>query len=432
VRDVRKAVRGDGGEVVGFEGVVTPLGGAAAYSALETRLAEILPASGALFCLDVTRFRDVTELLGHRVGEDLIHQLEARLSRRLPMGAVFGHAGGSQFACFVAGLGLREAEELATALLETIEQPFLLNGVDMFASAHIGIALSPEHGSTVAELTRSADAALYLARNKNRPGYTLYSTDAGAEVRNRAELAVDLRRALDRRELELFYQPQVTLSADVRAMEALLRWRHPTKGLLVPGQFIDIAEETGLIVPIGGWVVEEACRRCKMWNQDRRRQIKVCVNVSALQFYFSDLADVVRGALDRTGLPAQLLELELTETLLLRDTWKCTQDLEEIRKLGVTIAIDDFGTGYSSLSYLRKLPVDVVKIDRSYVADLHPGGMPALVGAITAMAHGLGLQVVAEGIERTDQMEILRGLSVDLVQGYLFGRPKRLNEADPV
>lgn len=432
VRDVRRVVRDASGGLLGFEGVITPLGGASAYTALEARLTEILPASGALLWIDIIHFRDVTELLGHRVGEELVHQLEIRITRRMPAEAIFAHASGSQFAAFVPGLDRTAAEKLAAALVADIEQPFLLNGVEMSVGSQVAVALCPEHGSGVAELTQSAEAALHAARTSSRSGYTVYDSSAGEEARSRAELSTDLRRALDRGELELFYQPQVSLSGEVRALEALLRWRHPAKGLLVPARFMDIAEETGLIVPIGAWVLEEACRRCIVWNQDRALPVKVCVNVSALQFYFSDLTDMVRGVLQRTGLPPRLLELELTETLLLRDTPKCCQDLEAIRKLGVTIAIDDFGTGYSSLGYLRKLPVDVVKIDRSYVADLQPGGMPALVEAITLMAHGLGLQVVAEGIERTEQVDMLRDLSVDLVQGYLFGRPRRLGDTEIV
>jgi EAL domain-containing protein (putative c-di-GMP-specific phosphodiesterase class I) len=179
-------------------------------------------------------------------------------------------------------------------------------------------------------------------------------------------------------------------------------------------------------------VLGQACRRCQLWNQGSSRPIKVCVNVSALQFYFAEITQVVRNALEQSNLPPQLLELEITESVLLRDASKCSRDLQELREMGVSIAIDDFGTGYASLGYLKKLPVDVVKIDRSYVADLRAGGAPALVEAITAMAHSLGLQVVAEGIERHDQMEVLRGASVDLVQGYLFGRPRRLAETEPV
>jgi diguanylate cyclase (GGDEF)-like protein len=420
------------GRLLGYEGIVTPLSTPAKQVSFEDRLADMLPEGGALIWIDITRFRDITEMLGLRVGEELVRQIHSRLAPLVSSSGIYAHTGASQFAVFLPRADVEDAGRLATELIKAVEEPFVLNGIDMFVSAAAGIALAPEHGQTVTELTQSANTALYLSRNTYRGGYVVYERTAGEAVRNRTQLAADLRNALTRNELELFYQPQVDLDGEVRALEALLRWRHPQRGLLLPGHFIDVAEETGIIVPIGSWVIEEACRRCVLWNSERERPIKVCVNVSALQFYFSDLAEVVRGAVERTGLPPHLLELELTETVLLRDVHKCSNDLEAIRALGVTIAIDDFGAGYSGLSYLRKLPVDVVKIDRSFISDLKPGGMPSLVAAITSMAHGLGLRVVAEGIERSDQMELLRGLAVDLVQGYLIGRPRRLSDSEPV
>ena len=432
VRDVRRAIHDQTGTLLGYEGIVTPIATASAYSAFESRLAEILPHPGTLIWLDITRYRDITEMLGHRVGEELVRHLHGRLAPLVPAGGMYAHTGASQFAVFLPDGRQEDAERFAADFIQAVEEPFVLNGIEIFVSAAAGIALAQEHGKTVAELTQSANTALYMARNTYRGGFVVYDSTAGEAVRNRTELAADMRRALARNELELFYQPQVDLDGEVRALEALLRWRHPKRGLLAPGQFIDIAEETGIIVPIGTWVIEEACRRCVLWNRERERPIKVSVNVSALQFYFSDLAEVVRGALERTGLRPELLELELTETVLLRDIRKCSYDLEQIRALGVTIAIDDFGAGYSCLSYLRKLPVDVVKIDRSFIADLKPGAMPSLVGALTSMAHGMGLRVVAEGIERTDQMELLRSLAVDLVQGYLIGRPRRLSDDEQV
>jgi EAL domain-containing protein (putative c-di-GMP-specific phosphodiesterase class I) len=237
------------------------------------------------------------------------------------------------------------------------------------------------------------------------------------------ELANSLRRAVERNELELHYQPQITLSGDIRAFEALVRWDHPTRGLLFPGHFVPLAEETGLIVPIGTWVMEEACRQCAEWNARRTVPLKIAVNVSTLQFYFSDLVEIVRGALTKTGLDPSNLELEVTESLVMKDAQQCAAALERLRALGVTIAIDDFGTGYSSLSYLRRLPVDMLKIDRSFFENVDSVSASAIIQAITALAHALGLQVIAEGIEKHDQMSAIRRLGVDMAQGYLIGRP---------
>lgn len=431
LRDVRSPVHDGTGKVVAWEGIVTPISATTTYETFERRLAEALPRGGALIWLDVPRLRDIAEMLGLRASEELVRQLLARLASAIPNGGFFAHTGGSQFAVFVPHTESGAAGSFADHLLEAVERRLLINGIEIFVNAVAGIALASFHGQTVNELTQNATAALLIARSEYR-GSVVYDHATAATVRKRTKLAADLRRAISSGQLELFYQPQVDLQGEVRAFEALIRWHHPEQGLLVPGQFIDIAEETGIIVPIGAWVIEEACRRCLLWNQQRRHPIKVCVNVSALQFYFSDLAEVVRVALERTGLPSYLLELELTETVLLRDVRKCSHEFGKIRELGVTIAIDDFGAGYSCLSYLRNLPVDVVKIDRSFLSELTPGVVPPLVAAITSMAHGLGLRVVAEGIERCDQMEMLRELSVDLVQGYLIGRPRRLVDSDEV
>jgi EAL domain-containing protein (putative c-di-GMP-specific phosphodiesterase class I) len=232
-----------------------------------------------------------------------------------------------------------------------------------------------------------------------------------------------LRRALERNELELFYQPQVNVSGTLEGMEALLRWRHPQRGLLAPGEFIHIAEETGLIVPIGTWVLEQACRQCLEWQTPGQKLVKVAVNVSMLQFYFSDLVEVVRSVLSRTGLDPRCLELELTETLVMRNSEESTEALTRIRELGVSVAIDDFGTGYSSLSYLQRLPVDLLKIDRSFFTNIDAGSTAAVIQAITMLAHSLGLRVVAEGIETEKQLEAVRKVGIDYAQGYLIGRP---------
>jgi EAL domain-containing protein (putative c-di-GMP-specific phosphodiesterase class I) len=305
----------------------------------------------------------------------------------------------------------------------TLQSPFVINTLELFVTASVGVCLYPAHGRTAAELQQRADSAMYQAktRGKNCVAYYDPATETGA--RDRMDTATRLRRAVERNELELHYQPQVDLDGRLRGFEALLRWRHPTRGLEYPGSFIPIAEETGLIVPIGAWVIQEACRHCAEWTRVLGRPLKVAVNVSALQFYFSDLTEVVRGALAQTSLDPRCLEIELTESLLMRDSQQATAELDKLRKLGVTLAIDDFGTGYSSLSYLRNLPVDLVKIDRSFLHNLDGRSGTAIIGAITAVAHALGLRVIAEGVERPEQMNALRELKIDSAQGFLLARP---------
>jgi diguanylate cyclase (GGDEF)-like protein/PAS domain S-box-containing protein len=377
----------------------------------------------AVLWIDLDRFKEINDTLGHQVGDELIRLAAARILPEIPRGAKFARTGGDEFATFLTVRDANDAEVCAARLLECLHAPFQLNGFELFVTASIGIALYPDHGSTASELQQNADAAMYRVKSLGKDGYALYEPALGETARNRMEVANSLRRALERNEFELHYQPQVDLDGNIRAFEALVRWKHPTRGLLYPGHFISIAEDTGLIVPIGSWVIEEACRQCAEWNANRSSPLKVAVNVSALQFYFSDLVEVVRTALVRTGLEPWCLELEVTESLVMKDAQQSAQALDSLRELGVTIAIDDFGTGYSSLSYLRRLPVDLLKIDRSFLENIDSRSASAIVEAITALAHALGLRVIAEGIEKHDQMSALRRLGVDLAQGYLIGYP---------
>jgi EAL domain-containing protein (putative c-di-GMP-specific phosphodiesterase class I) len=269
---------------------------------------------------------------------------------------------------------------------------------------------------------------MHLAKQQGKNRYVVYEAALTTSLRERLDLEIGLRRALERNEFELHYQPQVDLSGNLVGMEALLRWRHATRGIVSPDQFIPIAEENGWIVPIGNWVIEEACRQCAAWQRLGYAPIKVAVNVSALQFYFSDLVQVVADALAAAELDAKWLELELTETLVMRDSEQAARALTRLRALGVSVALDDFGTGYSSLCYLRRLPLDLVKIDRSFLENIESESTAAIIRAITMLAHSLGLRVVAEGIENDRQMETLRAVGVDLAQGFLIGRPAPLRQ----
>jgi predicted signal transduction protein with EAL and GGDEF domain len=354
----------------------------------------------------------------------LIVQVAARLAPVIGPSALLARTGGDEFAILNCNLaGAAEAREYAVRIISALQTPFQVSGCEIFVSASIGIALYPEDGESATELQQNADAAMYRVKNHGRNGFGFYEASLGDGLRDRVELISSLRRAVARNEFELHFQPQSDLEGNLRGFEALLRWNHPSKGLLYPGHFIGIAEETGLVVAMGAWVLREACRRGAEWNRIWPEPLIIAVNVSALQFYFSDLTEVVKGALRDSGLDPTCLELELTESLLMKDAKQSSIELEKLRALGVTIAIDDFGTGYSSLSYLQRLPVDLLKIDRSFLEQIDSQPASAVIQAITALAHALGLRVVAEGVEKQHQMRAIRHLGVDLMQGYLIGRP---------
>jgi diguanylate cyclase (GGDEF)-like protein len=398
----------------------------------EERLARVLEDAGsrsgegkvALFWIDLDRFKEINETLGHRLGDELIAQVAARLQPVIGTAALLARTGGDEFAILNwQTAGTADAQEYASRILSALHAPFQVSGCEIFVSASMGIAIYPQDGESAMELQQNADAAMYQVKSQGRNGFGFYEATLGDCLRDRVELTTSLRRALTRNEFELHFQPQTDLDGKLRGFEALLRWNHPTKGLLYPGNFIGIAEETGLVVAMGAWVIREACRRSAEWNRMWPEPLTIAVNVSALQFYFSDLTEVVKSALRDSGLDPKCLELELTESLLMKDADQSSIELEKLRALGVTIAIDDFGTGYSSLSYLQRLPVDMLKIDRSFLEQIESETASAVIQAITALAHALGLRVVAEGVEKHHQMRAMRHLGVDLMQGYLIGRP---------
>jgi EAL domain-containing protein (putative c-di-GMP-specific phosphodiesterase class I) len=294
----------------------------------------------------------------------------------------------------------------------------------------IGIAIYPQDSTDSHTLTKKADAAMYRAKTTGKNRWHGFAPEM-EPVENRLELDSDLHRALDRQELEVFYQPLFnTAEGSLASMEALLRWRHPRLGLVPPSQFIPIAEESGLVVQIGSWVLKEACYQLRKWQQPDSPACKVSVNVSAVQFAREDFIQLVSSILAETGLQPANLELELTESVVMHDLALSARKMAELRALGVSIAIDDFGTGYSALSYLQQLPVDYLKIDRSFVQEISGGtNPPRLIQAIVTMAHGLGIKVTAEGVETEQQLAALREMGCDQVQGYLLGRPLPVSEA---
>ncbi len=387
--------------------------------------------SVALLVVDLDGFKRVNDSLGHHAGDELLRQVARRLRGRLRVGDTLSRMGGDEFTVVLTDLRTpSDAVRIGGELLGTLEAAFPVDGRELFVTCSIGVSVYPDDGHDAATLQRHADVAMYRAKAAGRNALRCFTPEMNETARERLELEGRLRWALELGEFELYYQPQVTLSGKPVAVEALVRWRHPSLGLVPPAKFIPAAEESGLIVAIGTWVLSEACRQAALWR-DAGRPIRVAVNVSALQFVRPDFFETVEQALNEAGLAPGLLEVELTESLVMRDPGESARQMEKLRALGVRVAVDDFGTGYSSLSYLHRLPIDVLKIDRSFVAEVEGlRGTQALVQAIVALARALDLTVVAEGVETTGQLAFLSELGCDLAQGYLFAKPMPANEAD--
>jgi diguanylate cyclase (GGDEF)-like protein len=404
-------------------------------SHLESQLKELLSQtdsapSAAILWLDLDRFKEINDSLGHRIGDLLLQQVAKRLQASVPAENILARMGADEFAILAPSFSAAEqVESLAAAVLEAFHEPFRIEGYELYLSASLGWALYPEDAEDGAALLRNADAAMHHAKVRGRNCSQRFTQSIRESVLSRLETEANLRQALINREFELFYQPQMDLQARLRGMESLIRWRHPKNGLLSPASFIPVAEDVGLIVPIGAWVLQEACRQCAAWHKAGFLNVKVSVNVSALQFYYSDFADLVKQALESSGLDPRHLEIELTESVIMRNFEEAARQMERVRALGVSIAIDDFGTGYSSLSYLQNLPVDALKIDRSFLSRIDSQPTAAVVRAIAMLGHSLGLSVIAEGVETPEQLKVLADMNIDFAQGYLLGKPMEAQKA---
>lgn len=403
-------------------------------ASFQERLAHALALSrrhkrrGALLFIDLNDFKDVNDTLGHLAGDTLLHMMAGRLNDTARGCDLLARIGGDEFAAIIYDINSPdEAAALADRIIKVAREPFSIEGNTVHVGASVGIAVFPDDGLKPKQLIRNADLALYRAKEDPKADCHFFVAEMDEEVLERKRLAVDLRKAIDNNELELYYQPLINIETGaVTAVEALLRWNHGDRGQIPPGNFIHIAEETRMIVPIGEWVINEACRQNKAWQDQGLNQIPVAVNMSLVQFRHQNAAEIVGKALSHSGLDAKYLHVEITESVAMADSGDVQRALKEIREMGVHISLDDFGTGYSSLSHLRKLPVDKLKIDRSFLHDLSSeGGDSAIIEAILNLGKSLGKAVTAEGVELPTQVTTLRNLGCGEIQGFLYSHPIR-------
>jgi diguanylate cyclase (GGDEF)-like protein/PAS domain S-box-containing protein len=375
----------------------------------------------ALLCLDLDRFKAVNDSYGHMTGDQLLTEVAERLRSCVRKSDIIARMGGDEFAIIQDIETPEDAQFLAGRIIEAMNLPITINDTTLEVGVSVGIALAPLDGMDANNLLSRADLALYRVKAEGRNGWCFYRPEMDAQLQSRIEMEHDLKLALANNQFQLYYQPLLNLdTGHIVSFEALLRWRHPLRGMVSPAEFIPLAEECGLIGQLGEWVLNEATQTAAQWPQDWR----VAVNISPLQFRHKSLVNLVMKALKTSGLPAMRLELEITESVILEDETHNLAILNAIRALGVRIAMDDFGTGYSSLSYLRTFPFDKIKIDQSFVRDLpHDKNALSIVRAITDMAQSLGVLITAEGVETQAQMDALKALNCGEAQGYLIGRP---------
>ena len=378
----------------------------------------------AVFFIDLDGFKPVNDTFGHSSGDRVLEQVGARLKLIARGSGVAARVGGDEFVLLGPAAGSQAAAaQIAARVIESLSKPYQVDNREVLISCSVGIALFPE-GCSSNKLIARADAAMYAAKRAGGSRHCFYSREMDADVQQNFDMLRDLREALVRNELELFFQPKVDArSGKVTAAEALLRWNHPTRGMVMPGEFIPLAERSGLIGPLGDWVIEAACRQARAWR-DKGLRMRVAINLSAYQMRQDDIADRITDALSRYRIHPSLLTCEITESAAMEDTLATQETFRRLGELGAHLSIDDFGTGYSSLSYLRKLPAQELKIDMSFVKDIESGAdARAVVDAVVRLAHALGLKVVAEGVENTRQQQILLELGCDELQGYLFAKP---------
>jgi len=404
----------------------------------------------AVMFLDLDRLKNINDSLGHDVGDTLLKHVAnvlktslrstdtiSRLKNDKDMieglpGTIISRLGGDEFIIVLEELAATgAASTVAKKILEQLTQsPFMHGNNKIHISSSIGVSIYPTDSTDLHALIKQADIAMYRSKDTGRNTYNFFTEDLNTEISKRLSLEADLRQAIDNDEFELFYQPKaIALDKQVFGAEALIRWRRPGIGIIPPFEFIPILEETGLILPVGQWVIETACKQCREWIDQGLTPIHVAVNLSARQFYQQDLDTIIYNALNDANIPAEFLELEITESLLMEDRDCSIETLNKLKKMGLTISIDDFGTGYSSLSYLKRFPVDTLKIDQSFIRDITIDPDDAVITiAIISLAHSLRLKVIAEGVETQEHLDFLIQNKCDQVQGYFLSRPMPANE----
>ncbi len=387
----------------------------------------------AVFFLDLDRFKDINDSLGHSMGDGLLKAVAERIRRCVREGDTVARFGGDEFTLLIPRIDhVEDAAKIAQKILETLKIPFSIADHELFVTTSVGISIYPNDGGDPETLVRNADTAMYRAKDQGRDNYQLYAPAMNARALERLALENMLRKAISHRELVLFYQPIADMKTkSIVGVEALIRWKHPELGLLSPAHFISVAEMSGLIIPIGDWVLRTACKQTKSWQKRIDPELTVAVNLSARQFQQPNLTEIIGEVLEETGLEAKSLELEITESNAMQNAENTIYTLRELKALGVRIAMDDFGTGYSSLNYLKKFPIDTLKLDQSFVREITTDPSDAAIAtAVIAMAHSLDLKVIGEGVETEEQFAFLHKQKCDYIQGYLFSPPQAVENLE--
>lgn len=387
----------------------------------------------AVFFLDLDNFKAINDTIGHTYGDQLLLQVGKQLTLRMRKSDTLARLGGDEFIVLQGNVGsMEEVYKLAVRLLEIFKKPWTLDDREFYVTASIGISVYPDDGSDLQELMKNADTAMYRAKENGRNNFQVFTQELNLRIMQRMEIESHLRKAAERKEFVLYYQPQIELSTgSVKCVEALIRWSNPDMGWVMPDSFIHIAEETGMINDIGNWVLSTACTQLYKWHQEGHEDLRISVNLSARQFQQPGIYDSIIDIIKRTGIKAEWLELEITESLAMQNLELTIDILGRFRKAGIGISLDDFGKGYSSLNYLKVLPITNLKIDKTFIHGISRGSNPSkIVKALISLAHSMDLSVTAEGVENSMQLEYLVRESCDNAQGYLFSRPKRAGEID--
>ena len=381
----------------------------------------------AVMFLDLDRFKNINDSLGHVVGDELLQQVSTRLKSCIREGDTLARFGGDEFTLLLPKIakGKEDVSKIAEKINEVLKDPFVVDNNELYVSASIGIAIYPRDGTNMDSLIKHADIAMYHVKDTGKNNYRFYSTDMTTPYFQNLSLETGIHKALENDEFHLMYQPQINIkNGEIVGVEALLRWDHPEHGSITPAEFIPFAEETGMIVKIGHWVLRNACAQLKHWRDIGLPEIRMSINMSARQLAEKGIVKHISGLLKDYNLPGHCLEIEITENTIMSDMDSVIHKLKALSKKGVDIAIDDFGTGYSSLSYLHKLPIQTLKIDRAFIKEVnmkHTGN--SIINTIVAMAKGLNLNVIAEGVETQQQLDYLVEIDCSEAQGYLFGKP---------